>query len=80
MTDLQLYDYSEGYEFRFKCGRCGYIWCDHPATLLQHTDMHDRMYLEEVEKRLVCRNCKTRHVQITPMIRRVTHGFVGGLP
>ncbi|WP_262694277.1 hypothetical protein [Kordiimonas aquimaris] len=76
---LQLGDYTEGYRFRLQCKACNYGWYTEPADLLQHTDTHARMYLDETEHMLVCLACKKHKVIITPLIIKPKHHFVGGL-
>ena len=79
MSELQLQDYEDGYRFRIKCRACGYGWYEEPSELLVRSNTHRRMYLEEVETRLVCRACHRANTAITPLIITATHHFVGGM-
>ena len=78
-NDLQLGDYADGYKFRLQCKACRYGWYEEPIDLIQHSAIHARMYLGEVEQALSCRACRKTTVKITPMIIKPTHHFVGGM-
>lgn len=77
--ELQLEDYLEGWQLRVKCEHCGHGCYETPEDLLARPDTHARMYLDEVEKLLVCKECKQRKAKITPLLQRPQHHFVGGL-
>lgn len=79
MSELQLYDYQNGYRFRIKCHACGYGWYEMPGDLLSMPAAHDRMYLDEVARLLVCKSCRASSAEVMPIIIMDTHHFVGGL-
>ncbi len=77
--ELQLRDYEEGYRFRLACKGCGYGWYLEPKDVLAQDCMHTNMYLEEVAAALNCRHCRANHIEITPLLIKPQHHFVGGM-
>jgi hypothetical protein len=81
MQDLQLKDYLDGYRFLVKCRLCDYAWKIEPAHLMNLTESAGDLTLNEITAVLACRNrdCRSRHLRLTPLRQRGTHHFVGGL-
>ena len=92
--DLHLNDYLDGYRFICNCPICGLTWSVRPADLLQRSDLHGRMTLDELVAILPCRrahdhpgrNRASRDVtkaakglRITPIKSRPDHHFIAGM-
>lgn len=76
--EIQLRDLAADQPLEITCRRCGWTHYQQALALLGLGGMS---YLDEVEKRLTCRQRGCRGpVRIALVDNTVTDGFVGGLP
>ena len=80
-SDLRLYDYFDGHMFRFKCvtKHCSHQWTEKPDGLLRYSYVHSNMDLSELEAFVPCARCKKYTVNITVILEKPHHHFVGGM-
>ncbi len=80
-SDLRLHDYYDGHILRFKCKTkyCNHQWVEKPEDLLRYPHIHRNMDLAELHASVPCVRCRQHHIDITVILEKPHHHFVGGM-
>lgn len=80
-SDLRLHDYYNGHIFRFKCvtKTCHHQWIEEPQALLHYPHVHPNMDVTEGQACVPCRRCRKYTIDITIILEKPHHHFVGGM-
>ena len=79
--EIQLRDLDAEQSIEVTCRRCARTYYEQASALLELGDAMGYAYLNEIEKRLACKDRGCRGpVRIALMDNTETGGFVGGLP